>query len=147
MSYPGNTSLADEIQQKILDTFRQTLDLAESGKREEALLGCDFVRRLDPQFEPVNTLSERLEAQAGAVPVDDLRLALAGADSGEAPPTPETRRSLRHLDRMLLFQPGIETAAPERTDRRSGFGPLPKDLPVAFSSFLSAVSTWPSIIA
>jgi tetratricopeptide (TPR) repeat protein len=77
MSYPGNPSLGAEIQQKILNTFAQTLDLAEEGRKEEALLGCDFVRRLDPLFEPAKTLLARLEAQDGVVPIDDLRALMA----------------------------------------------------------------------
>jgi tetratricopeptide (TPR) repeat protein len=77
MSYPGNPSLGDEIQQKILSTFTQTLDLAEEGRKEEALLGCDFIRRLDPLFEPAETLLARLEGLDGAVPVDDLRALMA----------------------------------------------------------------------
>jgi tetratricopeptide (TPR) repeat protein len=75
MSYPGNPSLAEEIQQKILSTYRQTLDLAASGRQQEALLGCDFIHRLDPQFSPVEPLRERLESQQGAVVVEDLRAA------------------------------------------------------------------------
>jgi tetratricopeptide (TPR) repeat protein len=73
MSYPGNPSLAEEVQQKILGTYRQTLDLAASGRRQEALLGCDFIHRLDPQFSPVEPLRERLEGQQGAIVVEDLR--------------------------------------------------------------------------
>ena len=32
MSYPGNSSLGDEVRQRILSTFSQSLDLAETGK-------------------------------------------------------------------------------------------------------------------
>jgi tetratricopeptide (TPR) repeat protein len=78
MSYPGNPSLADEVQQKVLGTFMQTLDLAEAGKKEEALLGCDFIRRLDPQFKLADTLSERLESEEGELSVADLRSAAGG---------------------------------------------------------------------
>lgn len=60
--YPGNPSLGDEVKQRILVTYQQSLDLAERGRREEALLGCDFVLELDPQFAPARTLRERLAA-------------------------------------------------------------------------------------
>jgi tetratricopeptide (TPR) repeat protein len=73
-SYAGNPSLSREVQQRVLDTFDQTLNLAAEGSRQEALLGCDFVLRMDPQFEPARRLQERLRASAGAiVDLDDLR--------------------------------------------------------------------------
>jgi tetratricopeptide (TPR) repeat protein len=77
MSYSGNPSLSRDVQQRVLDTFGQTLDLVDEASRQEALLGCDFVLRMDPQFEPARRLQERLRASAGAV-VDtgDLRSAL-----------------------------------------------------------------------
>ncbi|HBL30689.1 MAG TPA: hypothetical protein DD490_27960 [Acidobacteria bacterium] len=74
MTYAGNPSLARDVQQRVLDTFEQTLDLAAEGSRQEALLGCDFVLRMDPQFEPARRLQDRLRASAGAiVDLDDLR--------------------------------------------------------------------------
>ena len=48
MSYPGNATLSQEIRQRILTTFEQTLSMAGEGKRQEAMLGCDFILRLDP---------------------------------------------------------------------------------------------------
>jgi tetratricopeptide (TPR) repeat protein len=77
MSYPGNPSLTRDVQQRVLDTFSQTLDLVNEGSRQEALLGCDFVLRMDPQFEPARRLQERLRSSAGAVvDTDDLRAAV-----------------------------------------------------------------------
>jgi hypothetical protein len=43
--------------------------------------------------------------------------------------------------RIVSIIPGIETAAPERTDTRSGFSPSPKCLPVAVSSRWREFST------
>ena len=76
MTYPGNSSLSPDVQQRILSTFEQTLGLATEGSRQEALLGCDFVLRLDPQFEPARRLQERLKNGQGTVQVDDLRAAV-----------------------------------------------------------------------
>jgi tetratricopeptide (TPR) repeat protein len=73
MTYPGNPSLSSDVRQRILDTFEQTLDLAGQGNRQEALLGCDFVLRMDPQFEAARKLQERLRAGSGPVEVGDLR--------------------------------------------------------------------------
>jgi len=88
MTYPGNPSLARDVQQRVLDTFGQTLDLAQEGSRQEALLGCDFVLRMDPQFDPARRLQERLRSSAGAVvDTDDLRAAVdptAGPTAGPA---------------------------------------------------------------
>ncbi|HEX9943944.1 MAG TPA: hypothetical protein VGG03_18175 [Thermoanaerobaculia bacterium] len=73
MSDSGNTSLSSDVRQRLLSTFDQTLDLAREGNRQEALLGCDFVLRMDPQFQPAQILQERLRSSAGPVRVDDLR--------------------------------------------------------------------------
>ncbi len=74
MSYPGNSSLSQDTQQRLLQTYEQTLDLAAKGSRQEALLGCDFILRMDPAFEPARLLFERLGAGSGPVTVADLRL-------------------------------------------------------------------------
>jgi tetratricopeptide (TPR) repeat protein len=73
MSYSGNPALSSEVKQRILSTFDQTLELAQEGNRQEALLGCDFVLRMDPQFQPAHLLQDRLRSTAGPVQVDDLR--------------------------------------------------------------------------
>ncbi len=78
MSYAGNPSLAPDVQKRILDTFRHTLDVAARGSLEEARLGCDFVLQLDPQFLLARALADRLQGAAGAVAVDDLRASLDG---------------------------------------------------------------------
>ena len=72
MSYSGNPALSSDVKQRILSTFDQTLDLAREGNRQEALLGCDFVLRMDPQFQPAHRLQERLRSTTGPVRVDDL---------------------------------------------------------------------------
>lgn len=72
MNYSGNSSLSSEVKQRILSTFEQTLELARDGNRQEALLGCDFVLRMDPQFEPARVLQERVRTSSGPVPVQDL---------------------------------------------------------------------------
>jgi len=80
MSYSGNPALSSDVKQRILSTFDQTLDLAREGNRQEALLGCDFVLRMDPQFQPAHRLQERLRATTGPVRVDDLQGAPAMDD-------------------------------------------------------------------
>jgi tetratricopeptide (TPR) repeat protein len=80
MSYSGNPALSSDVKQRILSTFGQTLDLAREGNRQEALLGCDFVLRMDPQFQPAHRLQERLRSTTGPVRVDDLQGAPAMED-------------------------------------------------------------------
>jgi tetratricopeptide (TPR) repeat protein len=77
MTYRGNPALPPDTQQRILGTFEQTLSLAEDGNRQEALLGCDFILRMDPRFEPARHLQERLQGATGGVHVNDLRAGLA----------------------------------------------------------------------
>lgn len=72
MSYAGNPSLSSDVQNRVLGTFEQTLGLAAEGSRQEALLGCDFVLRMDPHFEPARRLQERLRNSSGPVDVADL---------------------------------------------------------------------------
>ena len=73
MSYPGSPEIPSDIQQRLLDAFGEALDLAEMGKREEASLGCDFILRTDPQFEPARLLMRRVQQATGPISVDDLR--------------------------------------------------------------------------
>ena len=62
MSYPGDPALASDVKQRILTTFQQTLELASKGNRQESLLGCDFILRLDPQFGPARMLQQLVQA-------------------------------------------------------------------------------------
>ena len=92
MKYVGNTALSPQIQERIQNTFSQTLSLAEEGNRQEALLGCDFILRLDPLFEPARRLQDRLNAGGdGPVAVDGLMepapAAPEAAPQAEAAPT------------------------------------------------------------
>jgi tetratricopeptide (TPR) repeat protein len=90
MSYAGNPNLAPDLQKRILDTFRHTLDVAARGGLEEARLGCDFVLQLDPQFTLAQLLSDKLRGASGPLPVDDLRARLDGAPrpAAASPPRP-----------------------------------------------------------
>lgn len=128
MTYPGDTSLSDEIKERILSTFQQALDLTESGSRKEALLGCDFVLRLDPLFEPARVLHKRLRSDEGEIAVDDLRQAVDGdvsasldvideaagdlepAEMIEPPPAPEEEDSKIADDAAGSFREAVEEA-------------------------------------
>jgi tetratricopeptide (TPR) repeat protein len=110
MSYAGNPSLSSDIQNRVLGTFEQTLGLASEGSRQEALLGCDFVLRMDPHFEPARQLQERLRNSSGPVSVDDL----------VAPPALDPFAGAIDLPDL----PGFGAAAPPAGDLRSRFQAL-----------------------
>lgn len=84
MSYPGDSSLSQEIRERIVNTFDQTLDLAEAGNTAEALLGCDFMLRLDPLFEPARTLQDRIQNADPPFDVADLRGTIEWISEGDA---------------------------------------------------------------
>ncbi len=72
MTYPGDSSLSPEVRQRILTTYRQTLQLASQGKSAEALLGCDFLLRLDAQFAPARSLQQMLQSGSPAAVFAEL---------------------------------------------------------------------------
>jgi tetratricopeptide (TPR) repeat protein len=100
MSYSGNPSVSPDVRQRILSTFDQTLELAREGSRQEALLGCDFVLRMDSQFQPARVLQERLRTSTGAVSVDDLKNGQGAA--GASPDDP-----FADLDGLSLDLPDL----------------------------------------
>lgn len=109
MSYPGNANLPVEMRQRVTGTFQQTLDLAARGSHQEAVLGCDFVLRLDPDFEPARILQQRLQATPGALDVTDLVL------MGQAEPPVATAAAapvelLDDLDDLSLELPDLPSA-------------------------------------
>ncbi|HEX6861495.1 MAG TPA: hypothetical protein VF414_01705 [Thermoanaerobaculia bacterium] len=113
MSYAGNPSLSSDIQNRVLGTFEQTLGLAAEGSRQEALLGCDFVLRMDPHFEPARQLQDRLRNSSGPVSVADLL----------APATPAiTDPFAGAID--LPDLPAFGAATPPAGDLRSRFQSL-----------------------
>ena len=115
----------------MLDTFEQTLDLAGEGNRQEALLGCDFVLRMDPQFEPARLLQERLRATAGA---GRQRDDLARARMSPAAPTPP--------DDLFADLDGLGLDLPDLPARRSRRG-LRAELAGACSTSAASRSCWP----
>jgi len=84
--YAGSPALALEAREKVLETFRHTLALAQKGKNEEALLGCDFLLKMDARFAPARGLLEMLRGVAPGAPVDVDRFSdyLGVESAGEA---------------------------------------------------------------
>ncbi len=86
MSYPGNRSLARDVQERISTTFQQTLGLVTEHRDQEAVVGCEFILRMDAQFQPARTLITRLKSDVRPVELSDL----------EKPPAPQLE-DLTHL--------------------------------------------------
>jgi tetratricopeptide (TPR) repeat protein len=92
-SYPGSPSLSAEAREKVQQTFRHTLEMARAGRNEDALLGCDFILKMDARFAPARKLLASLRGVAAGTVVDlgDFEAFLSGpapARPAPAPPAP-----------------------------------------------------------
>jgi len=88
--YPGNLSLPVEVREKILSTFRHTLDLYRDGKMDDCLIGCDFILKMDPRFAPARKLQEKARNPKADVDLAELAAAIPAAHSVNAPPARTT---------------------------------------------------------
>jgi tetratricopeptide (TPR) repeat protein len=75
--YPGNPSLPREVKEKILSTFRHTLNLFHEGKLDDCIIGCDFILKMDARFAPGRQLLEKARNPASAVDVAQLEAIVA----------------------------------------------------------------------
>ncbi len=69
-AYPGSPALSAEAREKVLQTFRHTLEMARAGRNEDALLGCDFILKMDARFAPARQLLASLRGIAAGTVVD-----------------------------------------------------------------------------
>ena len=76
--YPGNPSLPREVREKILSTFRHTLNLYKEGKIDDCLIGCDFILKMDARFVPAKKLLEKARNPSAEVDVAELEALVAG---------------------------------------------------------------------
>ena len=98
MEYPGNAALSENIKARIISTFEQTLESARQGKRQEAQLGCDFILKLDGDFEPARKLADLLRSMGAA------------ASEGEEP-APDHLGTMRSLAEGRRFRDLLEYAS------------------------------------
>ena len=94
--YPGNPSLPREVKEKILSTFRHTLNLFYEGKLDDCLIGCDFILKMDARFAPARQLLEKARNPASAVDVAQLEAIVATT------PTRQERVVAADPDRLLV---------------------------------------------
>jgi tetratricopeptide (TPR) repeat protein len=76
-TYPGNPSLPAEVREKIISTFRHTLDLFRDGKIDDCLIGCDFILKMDPRFAPARKLQEKARNPRADVDMNELQAAIS----------------------------------------------------------------------
>ena len=84
-AYPGNLSLPVEVREKILSTFRHTLDLFRDGKVDDCLIGCDFILKMDPRFAPARKLQEKAKNPNAEVDLAELQSVVAPAPASPSP--------------------------------------------------------------
>jgi tetratricopeptide (TPR) repeat protein len=94
--YPGNPSLPREVREKILSTFRHTLNLYHQGKTDDCLIGCDFILKMDPRFAPARKLMEKAKNPAADVDVAELEALVT------ATPTRQERVAAVDPGRLLV---------------------------------------------
>lgn len=76
--YPGNPSLPREVREKILSTFRHTLNLYKEGKLDDCRIGCDFILKMDARFVPARKLLEKAKNPNAEVDVAEIESLVAG---------------------------------------------------------------------
>lgn len=75
--YPGNPSLPREVRDKILSTFKHTLNLYQEGKLDDCVIGCDFILKMDPRFSPARRLLEKTKNPAADIDLIELEAIVA----------------------------------------------------------------------
>jgi tetratricopeptide (TPR) repeat protein len=73
------------VKARVLATFRQTLDLYNQVQLDDVIVGCDFLLKMDPLFEPAKKLREKAKNPASPVDIAEL-MAIAEAAAPAAPP-------------------------------------------------------------
>lgn len=72
MAYQGNPELSVEAQERVMSSFRQVVLNLQQGQREEAMIGLEFVLRIDPAFSPAVGLQHQLESGAQEIDLSDI---------------------------------------------------------------------------
>jgi tetratricopeptide (TPR) repeat protein len=72
MAYPGNPELSPQAQDRVMTAFRQVVGKLQEGSREEALIGLEFVLRLDPAYAPARNLHRQLASGAAEIDLNEI---------------------------------------------------------------------------
>jgi tetratricopeptide (TPR) repeat protein len=120
MAYPGNPELSPQAQDRVMTAFKQVVGKLQQGNREEALIGLEFVLRLDPAYAPAKNLHQQLSSGSSEIDLNDVLSQLQA-------PTTDTINTLlveavemyderdfdgarAKVDQVLLDLPGHEEA-------------------------------------
>lgn len=112
VSYPGSPSLSAEAREKVLQTFRHTLDMARAGRNEDALLGCDFILKMDARFAPARRLLSSLRGISAGTVIDLADFDVFGSAPQAARPAAAPRPAPAAAPAPA---PAIDLAAPPLT--------------------------------
>lgn len=72
MAYPGNPDLSPQAQDRVMTAFKQVVGKLQQGNREEAMIGLEFVLRLDPAYAPAKNLHQQLSSGAAEIDLNDV---------------------------------------------------------------------------
>jgi tetratricopeptide (TPR) repeat protein len=120
MAYPGNPELSPQAPDRVMTAFKQVVGKLQQGNREEALIGLEFVLRLDPAYAPAKNLHQQLSSGSAEIDLKDVLAQLQA-------PTTDTINTLlveaveafderdfdgarSRVDQVLLDLPGHEEA-------------------------------------
>ncbi|HEX7252761.1 MAG TPA: tetratricopeptide repeat protein, partial [Thermoanaerobaculia bacterium] len=95
-NYPGNPALPREVREKILSTFRHTLNLYHQGKTDDCVIGCDFILKMDPRFVPARRLMDKAKNPRAEVDIAELESLVATT------PTRQERVGGAQPDKLLV---------------------------------------------
>ena len=95
-NYPGNPALPREVREKILSTFRHTLNLYHQGKTDDCVIGCDFILKMDPRFVPARRLMDKAKNPRADVDIAELEALVATT------PTRQERVGGAQPDKLLV---------------------------------------------
>ncbi|HEY6931461.1 MAG TPA: hypothetical protein VJA66_17455, partial [Thermoanaerobaculia bacterium] len=95
-NYPGNPALPREVREKILSTFRHTLNLYQQGKTDDCVIGCDFILKMDPRFVPARRLMDKAKNPRAEVDIAELEALVATT------PTRQERVGGAQPDKLLV---------------------------------------------
>lgn len=72
VNYPGNSSLAAPVKDRVVSTFQQTLTLYKQGRKDEVAAGCSLILQMDPMFDPAKKLLEKTRNPSLPIDIDAL---------------------------------------------------------------------------
>jgi len=142
IAYPGNPGLPKEVREKILSTFRHSLNLYKAGKGEDCAVGCEFILKMDPRFVPAKRPLEKARDPGASTDTAELesyvaetltpmeKLGTTAPDkllisAIEAYADRDFDRAIEHSQRVLSVLPGNKDAREilEKATRRKELQP------------------------